>query len=142
MFEFKHLINSRKSLLKGIWVSPLPKLAENVDPLLRGHLSAGQCIRRVGFFEAVEDPYDFLHLFHLIARRPHESAVVAFTARIPWLRQKTPPSRDNPPAGAVAVSPLIEAGNVYLHDAEWTRGGARASVGMAAPAGLEPALPR
>jgi hypothetical protein len=61
LFEFKHSINSRKSLLKGIWVVSLPKYAENVDPLLRGHAGALERIRRVGFFEAVEDPNYFFH---------------------------------------------------------------------------------
>jgi len=60
-FEFKHSINSRKSLLRGIGVGSLPQLEECINPLLRGHLSAATGIGKVGFFKGVEDADHFLH---------------------------------------------------------------------------------
>jgi hypothetical protein len=72
LFEFKHSINSRKSLLKGIRVGSFAEFAENVHSLLRAHLRAGQRIRRVGFFETVEYPNYLLHeLILLRARGKH-----------------------------------------------------------------------
>jgi hypothetical protein len=53
-FEFKHSINSRKSLLKGIGGS-LPQFEENIDPLLRSHLSAGKRIGGFALFKGGED---------------------------------------------------------------------------------------
>lgn len=69
MFEFKHSINSRKSLFKGIRVGSYAKFAENIHPLLRAHLGAGKRIGRVGFFETVEDANGPIHLldFTLLA---------------------------------------------------------------------------
>ena len=60
-FEFKHSINSRKSLLKGIGVGSLPQFEEYRGPLLRGHLGAGKSIGGVGFLKAVENADYFLH---------------------------------------------------------------------------------
>jgi hypothetical protein len=60
-FEFKHSINSRKSLLKGIGVGSLPQFKEYGRSLLRGHLSARKCIGGIGFLERVENAYYFLH---------------------------------------------------------------------------------
>jgi hypothetical protein len=48
-------------LFKGIRVGSFPQFAENVHPLLRAHLCAGQRVRRIGLVEAVEDSDDFLH---------------------------------------------------------------------------------
>lgn len=72
-FEFKHSINSRKPLLKGIGVSSLSQLEENVDPLLRSHLPAGQGVGRISFFEAVKNTGHFLH--SLILRHPRSSTI-------------------------------------------------------------------
>src|ERR1700741_2604763 len=58
-FEFKHSINSRKSLLKGIGVVSLSQFEEYAAPLLRAHLSAGKGIGGVGFFKALENAHDF-----------------------------------------------------------------------------------
>ena len=41
-FEFRHSINSRKSLLKGIGVGSLSQFKEYAGSLLRGHLSVGK----------------------------------------------------------------------------------------------------
>jgi len=60
-FEFKHSINSRKSLLKGIGVGSFAKVEENVGPFLRGHSGTGKGVRCVRFFEAVKDANDSLH---------------------------------------------------------------------------------
>ena len=60
-FEFKHSINSRKSLLKGIGVGSLSQFEEYASPLLRAHLTAGNGVGGVGFLEAVEDANYFLH---------------------------------------------------------------------------------
>src|SRR5580658_9434254 len=60
-FEFKHSINSRKSLLKGIGVGSLSQFEEYAGPLLRGHLSAGKGIGGIGFIECVENAGYFLH---------------------------------------------------------------------------------
>jgi hypothetical protein len=63
--EFKHSINSRKSLLKGIGVGSLSQFEEYAGPLLRGHFSAGKSIGRIGFLKAVENADYFLHDFIL-----------------------------------------------------------------------------
>jgi hypothetical protein len=60
-FEFKHSINSRKSLLKGIGVGSLSQFEEYAGPLLRGHLSAGKGIGGIGFLKGVENADYFLH---------------------------------------------------------------------------------
>jgi hypothetical protein len=60
-FEFKHSINSRKSLLKGIGVGSLSQFEEYADPLLRGHLSAGKGIGGIGLLKAGENADYFLH---------------------------------------------------------------------------------
>ena len=60
-FEFKHSIDSRKSLLKGIGVGSLSQFKEYADPLLRGHLSAGKRIGGIGLFKAGENADYFLH---------------------------------------------------------------------------------
>ena len=60
-FEFKHSINSRKSLPKGIGVGSLSQFKEYAGPLLRGHLSAGEGIGGIGLFEAGENADYFLH---------------------------------------------------------------------------------
>ena len=39
----------------------LSQFEENVDPLLRGHLSAGKGVRSIGCFEGVKNPDYFLH---------------------------------------------------------------------------------
>lgn len=61
LFEFKHSINSRKSLLKGIGVGSLSQFEEYIGSLLGGHLSARLCIGDVGFLKGVENADDFLH---------------------------------------------------------------------------------
>lgn len=66
-FEFKHSINSRKSLLKGIGVGSFPQFEEYAGSLLRGHLSAGKGIGGIGLLEAGENTDCFLH--NLILRR-------------------------------------------------------------------------
>ena len=43
----------------------LSQFEENVDPLLRGHLSAGKGVRGIGCFEGVKDADYFLHGFIL-----------------------------------------------------------------------------
>ena len=60
-FDFKHSINSRKSLLKGIGVGSLSQFEEYASPLLRGHLSAGKGIGGIGFLKGVENSDHFLH---------------------------------------------------------------------------------
>ncbi len=60
-FEFKHSINSRKSLLKGIGVGALSQFEEYAGPPLRGHFSTGKRIRSIGFLKAVENADYFLH---------------------------------------------------------------------------------
>jgi hypothetical protein len=42
-------------------VSSLSQFEENVGPLLRGHLSAGQGIGGIGFFKGVKNANYFLH---------------------------------------------------------------------------------
>lgn len=64
-FEFKHSINSRKSLLKGIGVRALAKLAEDIDALLRGHFCPCECVGSIGFLKAVENLNGLLHHFIL-----------------------------------------------------------------------------
>src|SRR6516164_1986742 len=54
-FEVKHSINSRKSLLKGIGVGSLSQFEEDGDALLRGHLSAGECVCGIGLLKAGEN---------------------------------------------------------------------------------------
>src|ERR1035438_5996410 len=66
-FEFKHSINSRKSLLKGIGAGSFPQFEEDTGALLRGHLSAGEGVGGIGFVEAGENTGYFLHV--LILRR-------------------------------------------------------------------------
>jgi hypothetical protein len=60
-FEFKHSINSRKSLLKRIGVGPLSQFEEYADPLLRSHLRAGNGIGAIGFLKGIENADYFLH---------------------------------------------------------------------------------
>ena len=48
----------------------LSQFEENVDPLLRGHLSAGKGVGGIGCFEGVENADYFLHSFSL-PRFPH-----------------------------------------------------------------------
>ena len=43
----------------------LSHFEENVDPLLRGHLSAGKGVRGIGCFESVKNADYFLHNFIL-----------------------------------------------------------------------------
>ncbi len=69
LFEFKHSINSRKSLLKGIRIRSLPQFAKNVHTLLRGHLRACHGIGCIGLFKTVEDTGCLLHRLNLIALR-------------------------------------------------------------------------
>jgi hypothetical protein len=61
LFEFKHSINSRKSLLKGIGVGSLSQFEEYTGPLLRGHLSAGKGIGGIGLLKGVENADYLLH---------------------------------------------------------------------------------
>src|SRR5580658_10964637 len=68
LFEFKHSINSRKSLLKGIGVGSLAKFEENVGPLLGGHLISAPRVGGIGFLEATEDADHFLHIFYFTYR--------------------------------------------------------------------------
>jgi len=67
LFEFKHSINSRKSLLKGIGVGSLSQFEEDVHPLLRGHLSAGKGIGGIGFFKGVKNADYSLHNLILLS---------------------------------------------------------------------------
>ncbi|MCU1329591.1 MAG: hypothetical protein JWN34_4961 [Bryobacterales bacterium] len=54
LFEFNNSTNSRRSLVQGIWMSPLSQSEEQVAPLLRRQLQAEKRIRGVGVFEALE----------------------------------------------------------------------------------------
>jgi hypothetical protein len=47
-------------------VGSLSQFEENVGPLRRGHLSAGEGIRGIGFFEGVKNADYFLHSFILL----------------------------------------------------------------------------
>ena len=58
LFEFKHSINSLKSLLRGIWERPFPDCEEYLDALLRTHMAPRIPIR---FLEAIENTDDPLH---------------------------------------------------------------------------------
>lgn len=60
-FEFKHSINSRKSLLKGIGVGSLSQGKKDGGPLLRGHCSAGRRVGGIGFLKTAEDTDHVLH---------------------------------------------------------------------------------
>ena len=60
-FEFKHSINSRKSLFRGIGVGSLSQFKKYAGPLLRVHLSAGKGIGGIGLFKTGENTDYFLH---------------------------------------------------------------------------------
>ena len=60
-FEFKHSINSRKSLFKGIGVDSLSQFEECGDPLLRCHSSAGESVGGISLIKTGEDADYFLH---------------------------------------------------------------------------------
>ena len=66
LFEFKHSMNSRKSLFKGIGISSFAESKEDVNSLLGTHLSTGFCIRGIRCLKAFEDPNLFLHASFVI----------------------------------------------------------------------------
>jgi len=68
-FEFKHSINSRKPLLKGIGVSSLSQFEEHLGPLLRSHLRTGKGVGRIGFFKGVKNTHHSLHRLHFTPAR-------------------------------------------------------------------------
>jgi hypothetical protein len=49
-------------------VGSLPQFEEDLDPLLRGHLSAGKSIGGIGFFKGVKNADYFLHNLILLSR--------------------------------------------------------------------------
>ena len=69
----------------------LSQFEENVDPLLRGHLSAGKGVRGIGCFEGVKNADYFLHGFILLSpracciRSSHTWAAARSLPRIAWL---------------------------------------------------------
>jgi hypothetical protein len=71
-------------------VGSLSQFEENVDPLLRGHLSAGKGVRGIGCFEGVKNADYFLHSFIL----PWFPLVVLF-----WFRYPPIPAPQFTPAG-------------------------------------------
>jgi hypothetical protein len=76
LFEFKHSINSLKSLLKDIGMGSLSKFAEDIDPLLGAHPGAGKRIRGVCLFKARENPNGFLHSLISLTKSHHAPGVI------------------------------------------------------------------
>jgi hypothetical protein len=77
LFGFKHSINSRKSLLKGIRVGSLLKFEKDIDPLLRSHRRAGACVGVISIFQTGEHANYFLHNFNSSLRESLNSDSIA-----------------------------------------------------------------
>ncbi len=60
-FEFKHSINSRKSLLIGIGERSFPYREKYLHPFLRSHPAARQRIRFIGFLDRIENADRLVH---------------------------------------------------------------------------------
>ena len=73
----------------------LSQFEENVDPLLRGHLSAGKGVRGIGCFEGVKNADYFLHSFIL----PWFPLVFLF-----WFRYPPIPAPQFTPPGPLSIS--------------------------------------
>ena len=72
-------------------MGPFTQFEENVDPLLRGLLSAGESVRGIGRFEGAKNADYFLHGFMLLSPRAccigssHTWAAARSLHRIAWL---------------------------------------------------------
>jgi hypothetical protein len=84
-------------------VGSLSQFEENVDPLLRGHLSAGKGVRGIGCFEGVENADYFLHSFILpwLPRLRQPSVVLQNAAVHHHFEARLP----RPPRGLLMVHP-------------------------------------
>jgi hypothetical protein len=80
-------------------VVSLSQFEENVDPLLRGHLSAGKGVRGIGCFEGVKNADYFLHSFIL----PWFPPVFPF-----WFRYPPMPAPQFIPPGSLSPRLLHE----------------------------------